>query len=104
MEKSVEVYGNISINDSIVKGVSKEFPINLEYYKIHYNMQKNETKPYGIGIIKTHEDGIETMMEKSEFNHVFSKEKEADNMLKLLIENKVTPISLRDILEDYVLV
>ncbi len=104
MEKSVEVYGNISIDNCIAKGVTKEFPINLEYYKIHYNMPKSETKPYGIGIIKTHEDGVETIMEKSEFNHIFSKEKEADNMLKLLIENRVTPVSLRDILEDYVLV
>ena len=41
-------------------------------------------------------------MEKSEFNHIFTQEKEADSMLKLLIRNKVTPVSLREILEDFV--
>lgn len=101
MEKSVEVYGSVSISDCITKGVTEEFPINLEYYKIHTHMPKNVEKPYGIGIVKTHEDTVETRMEKSEFNHIFSQEQEADKMLKLLIKNKVTPVTLRDILEDY---
>lgn len=103
LEKSVEVYGNIAITDCIAEGVTKEFPINLQYYKIHNNISKNEEKAYGIGIIKTHQDEIETVMEKSEFSHIFSQEKEAENMLNLLIENQVTPVSLRDVLEDYIL-
>lgn len=102
LEKSVEVYGNIAITEDINGGVTEKFPINLEYYKIHNNVPKNEEKPYGIGIIKTHEDEIETIMEKSEFNHIFTQEKEADSMLKLLLKNKVTPVSLREILEDFV--
>ncbi|MCI9247011.1 MAG: hypothetical protein HFJ30_07905 [Clostridia bacterium] len=101
MEKSVEVYGSVSISGCITKGVTEEFPINLEYYKICTRMPKNVEKPYGIGIVKTHEDSVETRMEKSEFNHIFSQEQEADKMLKLLIKNKVTPVTLRDILEDY---
>lgn len=95
------MYGNVSISDCITRGVTEEFPINLEYYKICTRMPKNVEKPYGIGIIKTHEDTIETCMEKSEFNHVFSQEQEANKMLELLIENKVTPVTLRDILEDF---
>ena len=101
MEKSVEVYGSVSICDCITKGVTEEFPINLEYYKIHTCMPKNVEKPYGIGILKTHEDTKESCMEKSEFSHIFSQEQEADKMLKLLIKNKVTPVTLRDIIEDY---
>ena len=95
------MYGSVSICDCITKGVTEEFPINLEYYKICNRMKKNVEKPYGIGIVKTHEDTVETRMEKSEFNHIFSQEQEADKMLKLLIKNKVTPVTLRDILEDY---
>lgn len=101
MEKSIEVYGSVSIDDSFTKGVTKEFPINLEYYKIYNDMQKDVEKPYGIGIIKTHEDAIEACMEKSEFSHIFSQEQEANKMLELLIENRVTPVTLRYILEDY---
>lgn len=101
MEKSIEVYGNVSIYDCFTKGVTKEFPINLEYYKIHTCLPKGEKKPYGIGIIKTHEDTIETCVEKSEFSHIFSQEQEAEKMLELLIKNKVTPVALRDVLEDF---
>lgn len=103
MDKSVEVYGNVSIGNCITEKVTKEFPINLEYYKVHSNISQNG-KPYGIGIVKTYEDEIETIMEKSEFSHIFNREKDADNMLKILIKNKVTPVCLRDILEDFVLV
>lgn len=91
----------MSISDCITKGVTEEFPINLEYYKICTHMPKNVEKPYGIGIVKTHEDSVETCVEKSEFSHIFSQEQEADKMLELLIKNKVTPVTLRDILEDY---
>ena len=101
LEKSVEVYGSVSICDCLDKSVTEEFPMNLEYYKIHHDMQKNTEKPYGIGIMKTHEDTLETRMEKSEFSHIFSQEREAEKMLELLIENKVTPVTLRDILEDF---
>ncbi len=101
MEKSVEVYGSVSICDCITKGVTEEFPINLEYYKIHTCMPKNVEKPYGIGILKTHEDTKESCMEKSEFSHIFSQEQEVEKMLQLLIENKVTPVALRDVLEDF---
>ena len=102
LEKSVKVYGNVAITDCITEGVTKEFPINLEYYKIRNKIIQNEDKPYGIGIIKTHKDKTETTIEKSEFSHIFKQEKEADNMLKLLLKNKVTPMSLRYILEDVV--
>ena len=94
LEKSVEVYGNIAITDCITEGVTKKFPINLEYYKIHNNVPQNDEKPYGIGIIKTHQDEVETIMEKSEFSHIFSQEKEADNMLELLIENEINIVQM----------
>ena len=101
MEKSVEVYGSVSICDWTGNGVTKKFPVNLEYYKIHTCMPKNVEKSYGIGIMKTHDDTVETCMEKSEFNHIFSQEQEADKMLELLIKNEVTPVALRDVLEDF---
>ena len=104
LEKSIKVYGNISISGGIEDGRLEKFPINLQYYKIHNNIENNNMKTYGIGIVKTQQDEIETIMEKSEFSNIFIKEQEADNMLKMLIKNKVTPISLRYILEDLILV
>ncbi len=99
MEKAVKVYGNAEINN---KDEERTYnPIQLEYYKTYSN--KNQ-KPYGIGVIKTCTNEMEVDVEKREFNHIFSKENEADSMLEVLLKNKVTPIALRDILEDFVLV
>lgn len=99
MERSIKIYGNTEIDN---KGEEIPYnPIKLEYYKTYSD--KNQ-KPYGIGVIKTWNNEVETDIEKREFNHIFSKENEADNMLELLLKNKVTPITLKDILEDFVLV
>lgn len=104
MDESIEIYGNILLDDNIIEGATKESPICLEYYKIHNDNEKHSKKPYGIGIMKTYHNKTQTNMEKTEFSHIFRKEKEVDNMLKLLIENAVTPVSLKDVLEDFVLV
>lgn len=105
MDKSIEVYGNLVIDEGGIDGVTEEFPIQLEYYKI-CNKQKEQAneKPYGIGVVKTHTDVKEVNIEKREFNNIFSNEKDANNMLNLLMKHQVTPVSLRDVLEDYILV
>lgn len=102
MERDVKVYGNTEIKHAI--GEIGYNPIQLEYYKIYNSEKQGERKPYGIGVIKRCSNEIELDVEKREFNHIFSKENDADNMLELLLKNKVTPTSLRDILEDFVLV
>lgn len=101
LEKAIKVYGNTEID---IKEEIAHSPIKLEYYKTYNEKQQNNNKPYGIGVIKRCSNEIELEMEKREFNHIFSKENDADNMLELLLKNKVTPIELKDILEDFVLV
>ena len=102
MGRDVKVYGNTEIKHAI--GERGYNPIQLEYYKIYNSEKQGERKPYGIGVIKRCSNEIELDVEKREFNHIFSKENDADDMLELLLKNKVTPTSLRDILEDFVLV
>ena len=70
MEKSIEVYGNIEIKDELDEKINN--PIQVEYYKICNNKKKSTEKPYGIGVIKTYSDELETEVEKREFNHIFS--------------------------------
>ena len=43
-----------------------------------------------------------TRPEKEEFNNIFNCKQEANDILKLLVANKVTPIGLGDVLENYV--
>ena len=102
MVKDVKLYGNTEIRNK--EEETTDNIIHLEYYKIYNNENENVKKPYGIGVIKTCSNEIELDIEKREFKHIFSKENDADNMLELLLKNKVTPVALRDILEDFVLV
>ena len=102
MGRDIKIYGNVEIKNR--PGELECNPIQLEYYKIYNSEKQNDRKPYGIGVIKRCSNEIEIDVEKREFNHIFSKENDADNMLELLLKNKVTPIALRDILEDFVLV
>jgi len=46
LEKSIKVYGNISISGGIEDGRLEKFPINLQYYKIHNNVENNNMKTY----------------------------------------------------------
>lgn len=99
MEKAIKIYGNAEINNNEEKATYN--PIQLEYYKTYNNTNQ---KPYGIGVTKTCTTEIEVDIEKREFNHIFTQENEADSILEVLLTNKVTPITLKDILEDLVLV
>ncbi len=101
MDKSVEMYGNTTLTNNL----EKEKLIQLEYYKICNNLaNKENVKPYGIGIIKKSCNEIELNIEQREFNNIFKNENEVNKILNLLLKNKVTPIALKDVLEDYVLV
>lgn len=100
MEETIKMYGDIEIENELDEILSG--PIQLQYYKTYNDVRKQ--KPYGIGVIKTYCNEIETDIEKREFNHIFSKENDANNMLEVLMKNKVTPITLKDILEDFILV
>lgn len=101
MNKQVEIFGNTVLTDDI----KKKNLVELEYYKICNNLDNKEAiKPYGIGVIKKSCDEIELDIEQREFNNIFSSENEANKMLNLLLKNQVTPVALRDILEDYVLI
>ena len=102
MGRDIKIYGNVEIKNRLER--LDYNPIQLEYYKIYSGEKQNNRKPYGIGVIKRCSNEIEMDVEKREFNNIFSKEDDADNMLELLLKNEVTPITLRDILEDFILV
>jgi len=100
VENSVEMFEINNRKEEIIG----ENLTQLQYYKIYDGDETKCEKPYGIGITKTCYNEIERNVEKCEFNYIFKKENEADDMLKILIRNKVTPVNLREVLEDYVLV
>ena len=75
----------------------------LEYYKnVDEKEIKEDKKLYGITIIKKTQIGEVLEIEEKEVKNILNKENDVENILKLLVEYKVTPIGLDDVLQDLV--
>lgn len=95
-------YGKTIINNEDAEDFNFD-KIYLEYYKNKSDMNiRDDTKPYGITIIKKKQAGKILEIEEKEVTNIINKENEADNILKLLVDYKVTPIGLDDVLQDLV--
>lgn len=77
--------------------------IKLKYYKTKNRKFRQKEKQYGIGIIKTEIGSNEFIEEKQEINNICNQKEEVESLLNILLENKVTPIHLKYVLEDLVL-
>ncbi len=75
-----------------------KYPIKLEYYKTIKTEQ--DTKKYGIQIVKTEFIGKKVVREIKEISKISEKEKEIENILNKFKDNYVTPITCDDILDD----
>ena len=77
--------------------------IRLKYYKTKDKKFHKNEKQYGVGIIKTEFSNHEFNEEKQEFYLICNHKHEVENLLSMLLKNKVTPIDLKYVLEDMVL-
>lgn len=100
MKMSKKIYGKAIINSEEMEKLTEE-DILLEYYITKNKPKdKNTAKQYGVEVVKLTNEN--TRPEKEEFNNIFNCKQEANDILKLLVANKVTPIGLGDVLENYV--
>jgi len=82
--------------------------IELEYYKLKntkekYNMVLEDSETYGIEIVKKeYLKNDELKIETSEVKNITNNENLLDKILNTLKVNKVTPISLEDVMYDLV--
>lgn len=97
-------YGGMFIPKEYLKEAGIEYPIKLEYYRIMEDsiICDSEKKLYGIEIIKTEYKSNKTNMETKGVKYVTNNIKEIDKMLQLLKENYVTPVTLKEVVEDLV--
>lgn len=101
MKMSKKIYGKAIINNEEMEELTENENMLLEYYITKNKPKdKNTTKQYGVEVVKL--TNAETRPEKEEFNNIFNCKKEANDVLKLLVANKVTPIGLGDVLENFV--
>ena len=95
-------FGKTTINNEDAEQANFD-RMYLEYYKnVNEREIKKDVKPYGVTIIKKTQIGKILEIEEKEVKNILNRENDVDNILKLLVEYKVTPIGLDDVLQDLV--
>ena len=95
-------FGKTTINNEDAEQANFD-RMYLEYYKnVNKREIKKDEKPYGVTIIKKTQIGKILEIEEKEVKNILNRENDVDNILKLLVEYKVTPIGLDDVLQDLV--
>lgn len=97
------------MNDEIYYGrmsVNADGEMTLDYYLIRESISEDycDLIRYGVKVVKTvRECGGGKTVELKQINNIFYREEEADDFVRLIMRNKVTPISLMDVVEDYII-
>lgn len=95
-------FGKTTINNEDAEQANFD-RMYLEYYKnVNEREIKKDEKPYGVTIIKKTQIGKILEIEEKEVKNILNRENDVDNILKLLVEYKITPIGLDDVLQDLV--
>lgn len=79
--------------------------VELEYYLIPECISSAycDLMCYGIKIKKTaYFEGGGKTVESKQINNVFYRKEDAERFLNIIIEGSVTPVTLRDVVEDYI--
>lgn len=91
------------MNREELQNIGVEYPIKLEYYKTQTNEKDvknvNDIK-YGIEVIKTSYIEEKVDVEKTCIPEIIKDEIKIENILNILKEYKVTPVSAEYIIED----
>lgn len=99
MEYKKSFFGRTVIDSSDSEDIGCDEKIELEYYETHNLAQKYERK-YGIEVIKKNEKSEKFNIESKIVNNISNEENEINKLLEILMLNKVTPISVDDIISD----
>ncbi len=99
MEYSKSFFGKATIDSSDSEDISDDEKIELEYYKTN-NVTKKDDKKFGIEVLKRDVNQDEFNIETKIVNNISSEENTISRLLEILMINKVTPISVDDVISD----
>lgn len=91
-----KLYGIAKINE--LELGENNFDINIKYYKTKELIGKKNK--YGIEIVKEQKKKKGKTTEKSKINCISNNEQLIENLLKILVKNRVTPMATEDIITD----
>lgn len=92
-----KLYGKTSINNSDSEDLGENYQVELEYYKME---ESTKQRPYGIKIVKRKMENNQMNIEEKTIDNICYREQETNKLLDILINNKVTPISVDDVIHD----
>lgn len=97
------IFSSTFIKKETLKEADIYHPIKLEYYKIinEDRMIKQEKAKFGIYVVKTEYKKDDVKVENKEIPYLTNDEKRVEQILNMLKENEVTPVSVVDILSDF---
>ena len=99
MEYKKSLFGKTIIDKSDSDDLKENEKIELEYYETHNLAEKSE-REYGIEIVKTKEKNEKFNIESKVINNISNEEQKVNKLLNILMLNKVTPVSVDDIISD----
>lgn len=97
MEYKKSLFGRTVIDSSDSEEIDDK--IELEYYETSNLVEENGRK-YGIEVVKKEEGNKKFNIESKVVNNISNEEKHINNLLQILMLNKVTPITVDDIISD----
>ena len=107
MNRSKTFYGGTALSYEDLLESDRRTRIELEYYKVRETNDDirvlEDSDTYGVEIIKKEYDTKdEFIVEKSELHNLTTNETFAEHILEILKINKVTPVTLDDVMCDLI--
>ena len=99
MEYKKSFFGKTIIDSSDYEESNDNEKFELEYYETH-NMPGTCKKEYGIEIVKKRKQDEKFNIESKIINNISDEEKDVNKLLEILMLNKVTPITVDDVISD----
>ena len=92
-------FSSTFIKEETLKEAGIYHPIKLEFYKLtnEDEIVKQGKAKFGIKIVKTEYKQDTTEVENEKIKYLSNDEKKIEEILNLLKENEVTPISVKDV-------
>lgn len=96
-------YGKTLLDAKDIRDTNIKNRIELEYYrtkKKKHHFLREDTETYGIEVVKKEYQGKRINVEKEKIDKISNKKASIDSILNTLRKFKVTPIALKDVIED----
>ena len=99
MEYKKSLFGKTSINSSDSEDKETIEEIELEYYETR-NFNEENKREYGIEVVKKNMKNEGFNIESKIVNNISNEETAISKLLEIMLLNKVTPVTVDDIISD----